>query len=244
MLGKLSCNVGKDCLTINVMSSVATESHWKQFGKWIRQKRNEAGLTQLQVATKADITDVQFARIEKGESGTKRETVINIANAIGLSVAQALDKAGFGIPRAESILPNILQEIDLDGLDEKDLREISDFIRFKKLQKHLVSNNLTEETSEALAQLIFDIAEQDKDFLISIERKAQLERHAISSPLRERVRTMAKSLLSKKEKSHLSEDDVIELENKPLFKVAEKTDEIVQAQGIQLKPRTENHKSE
>lgn len=82
MLGKLSCNVGNIYPTINVMSSVSTENHWKQFGQWIRKMRKAAGLTQVQVSSGAEITDVQLARIEKGESGTKRDTAISIIEAI------------------------------------------------------------------------------------------------------------------------------------------------------------------
>jgi len=95
MLGNLSCNVTLGYPTINVMPSLLPKSHWEEFGAWIRKMRRDAELTQKQVATKAEIHEVQLARIEKGESGTKRETVIAIAKAIGIDVSLTLNKAGF-----------------------------------------------------------------------------------------------------------------------------------------------------
>ena len=77
MLAKLSCNVGNTYPTINVMSSAARETHWQQFGKWLRSKRNEAGLTQVQVSKKAGITDVQCARIEKAKAGRNGKRLLN-----------------------------------------------------------------------------------------------------------------------------------------------------------------------
>lgn len=53
------------------MSSV----HWERFGSWLRRQRHLADMTQKQLADKAGIHEVQLARIEKGESGTKRDTV-------------------------------------------------------------------------------------------------------------------------------------------------------------------------
>ena len=54
-----------------------------------------AHLTQAVVAAKVGIHVVQLARIESGDSGTKRDTVIAIARAIGLRVNEALERAGF-----------------------------------------------------------------------------------------------------------------------------------------------------
>lgn len=141
MLGKLSCNVGQTFPTLNVMSSTTTETHWQQFGKWLKTKRIEAKLTQVQVANKAGITDVQYARIEKGESGTKRETVIELAKAIGSNLIETLNKAGFDIPKEDQILPHQLKVMDFDGFDEDDLKEIADFINFKRSQKQKAKVN-------------------------------------------------------------------------------------------------------
>ena len=91
MLGNPSCNVISKYPTINVV----LPSHWKDFGSWIRIQRKLADLTQDQLAKKAGIHAVQLARIEKGESGTRRDTVLALAKALGQDQDELLNKAGF-----------------------------------------------------------------------------------------------------------------------------------------------------
>ena len=100
MLGNLSCNVRLGYPTINVMPNnilpkAAKDPRWVQFGAWLRRMRKMSDLTQKAVADAAGIHEVQLARIEKGESGTKRETVIAIARAIGLDEETALNQSGY-----------------------------------------------------------------------------------------------------------------------------------------------------
>lgn len=108
MLGNLSCNVRRRYPTIDVMPSMLPKSHWEQFGAWIRKLRRESELTQKQLAEKAGIHEVQLARIEKGESGTRRETVILIAEALGTDKGTALANAGFSL----TAYPVLQEEVD------------------------------------------------------------------------------------------------------------------------------------
>ena len=75
----------------------------------------------------------------KSESGTKRETVIELAKAVNADIAETLNKAGFDVPKTEKsqsgpILPRELAIMDFDGFDDQDLKEIADFINFKRSQ--------------------------------------------------------------------------------------------------------------
>lgn len=79
------------------MPANSEAKRWKHFGKWIRGQRRAADLTQEQVAKRAGIHALQVGRIEKGESGTKRDTVMNLAHAIGADPIDALQNAGFAI---------------------------------------------------------------------------------------------------------------------------------------------------
>jgi transcriptional regulator with XRE-family HTH domain len=79
------------------MPSMLPKAHWEQFGAWVRKMRREADLTQKQVADQAGIHEVHVARIEKGESGTKRETVLLLAKALGVDKGEALQRAGFSL---------------------------------------------------------------------------------------------------------------------------------------------------
>jgi transcriptional regulator with XRE-family HTH domain len=71
---------------------------WKQFGVWIKDQRETAKpkKTQDTVAKDAGISVVHLSRIENGQSGAKRDTVIAIAKAIPCDVNEALSRAGFG----------------------------------------------------------------------------------------------------------------------------------------------------
>jgi transcriptional regulator with XRE-family HTH domain len=106
MLGNLSCNVRSAYPTIDVMPSMLPKSHWEQFGAWLRKLRRDAELTQKQVAEGAGIHEVQLARIEKGESGTKRETVIALAKALNVDESTALNHAGYA-----SVQPLVIRHI-------------------------------------------------------------------------------------------------------------------------------------
>ncbi len=76
------------------MEQTATERVWLSFGRWLREQRDKAGLSQVGAAQRAGIDRQQWYRIESGKSGTKRETVISMANAVSANVNEALAKAG------------------------------------------------------------------------------------------------------------------------------------------------------
>jgi transcriptional regulator with XRE-family HTH domain len=75
---------------------------WEIFGPWLQQQRELARVSQEEAALAAGIRVVQLSRIENGRSGTRRETIMSIVDAInGLSRdhridrVEALRKAGF-----------------------------------------------------------------------------------------------------------------------------------------------------
>lgn len=67
----------------------------KEFGQFLKERRDTLHLTQGGVAAKAGLDRQQYYRIENGLSGTKRDTVIALAEALKLSAREALEKAGF-----------------------------------------------------------------------------------------------------------------------------------------------------
>ena len=113
-----------------------TKAIWEEFGRWLREQRVAAGLTQKQVAARTRMHTVHIARLEAGESGTKRDSVIALANAIGIDVHDALNRAGYSLGDALSS-----RQIELSGgvrilgldeeFDEDDLREIRAIMELK-----------------------------------------------------------------------------------------------------------------
>lgn len=103
-----------------------------EFGHWLKQQREERGITQKFVAVKSKITTTQLSRIENGHSSTRRDTVIQIAQIIGIDEREALRHFA---PESLPQVPKELEDIPFSEFDEKELREIADFITFKLSQK-------------------------------------------------------------------------------------------------------------
>ncbi|HSX06837.1 MAG TPA: helix-turn-helix transcriptional regulator [Candidatus Saccharimonadia bacterium] len=58
----------------------------------LRKARLAQGLTQAQVAKKADISENHYAQVERGEKNPTVSTFQSIINAIGVSSSEILDK--------------------------------------------------------------------------------------------------------------------------------------------------------
>ena len=102
-LQNVSCKATFNCVTIRATMTSAKKSSeelQREFGSWIKLQRKMAGLVQGTVSVSAPIDRVHLARIESGESGTKRDTVISIVEAINqksttghkVDVNEALDR--------------------------------------------------------------------------------------------------------------------------------------------------------
>jgi transcriptional regulator with XRE-family HTH domain len=74
---------------------MGVDSRWEAFGAWLREERGRQRLSQDESAGRAEMTKQQWSRIERGESGTRRETVERMARAVRASVPDALRRAGY-----------------------------------------------------------------------------------------------------------------------------------------------------
>lgn len=78
-------------LTFRVMPKAKTSEEIKNFfGSWFQKEREKRGISQKYVAGKVDLSVTQLSRIENGDSGTRRDTVIQLANTIGADEDEAL----------------------------------------------------------------------------------------------------------------------------------------------------------
>lgn len=62
----------------------------EQIGKRIKELRENAKLSQAQVADKADISVNYFARLERGEVNSSVEVLMNIAKALNVKSSEIL----------------------------------------------------------------------------------------------------------------------------------------------------------
>lgn len=65
----------------------------KQFGRTVRELRQVAHLTQMELAEEADLSLNYVGEIERGEKLVSLETVVRLASALGLKGGELLTKS-------------------------------------------------------------------------------------------------------------------------------------------------------
>jgi transcriptional regulator with XRE-family HTH domain len=68
-----------------------TQRAARAIGKQIREARLAAGLSQEALAAKIGMTRGNFVRIEKGQTNVTIESLLRVANGLGLKVAVLLE---------------------------------------------------------------------------------------------------------------------------------------------------------
>lgn len=157
MFTQVHCNVSTSLDTPKVMAATI----WKDFGAWIKEKRDAAKLSQDGAARRAGIDRQQWYRIENGLSGTRRDTVIRMAQAVSTNVNEALERAGFA-GEVTSAKPQTLAEL-IETLERMGVENIH-FADHDKLQ-----DATPEELQEVLDAVKFAI-----EITISRQRKELL----------------------------------------------------------------------
>ncbi|HEX8369196.1 MAG TPA: helix-turn-helix transcriptional regulator [Pyrinomonadaceae bacterium] len=104
----------------------------REFGRWLKEQRQARGLSQKFVAGKSRLTVTQMSRIENGHSSTRRDTVIHLAQIIGIEESVALRHFA---PESFPQIPEELENIPFSEFNKQELKEIADFIIFKLSQK-------------------------------------------------------------------------------------------------------------
>lgn len=91
---KVTCNATKSSVTFFATLD-ERKKQLKELGDWIKIHREKVFMSQETAAEKANLSRYQWMRIENGQSGTKRDTLIQIANVINADVNQTLKKGGY-----------------------------------------------------------------------------------------------------------------------------------------------------
>ncbi len=73
------------------MSKKADQRIINEFGKRVREARENAGLTQLDLAAKADIDIRQIQRIENSENATSIVNAYKVAKTLGVAIEDLFD---------------------------------------------------------------------------------------------------------------------------------------------------------
>ena len=86
---EVSCNATSKFVTFFATLS-DNKLQLKKLGKWVKKHREAMNYSQETAAEKVGLSRYQWIRIENGQSGTKRETIINIAKELNADVAEGL----------------------------------------------------------------------------------------------------------------------------------------------------------
>jgi transcriptional regulator with XRE-family HTH domain len=97
-------------------------------GRKIRQLRKEHKLTQTELAARIGIQQSDLSRMEKGQYRVSLDTLFRILAEFKLSIGEFFDEVNSELitPRDAKILRELKQ------LDDKDQRDVEEFIAFKQ----------------------------------------------------------------------------------------------------------------
>ena len=91
--------------------------NYKVLGERIREERKRIHLTQAQLANEVGISDTYMGAIERGERSLTLDTLVKLANRIGVTIDYIL--TDFVDGSNESIIDEFKQIIDNQPLDRK-----------------------------------------------------------------------------------------------------------------------------
>ncbi len=76
------------------MEMISCEAYYYRIGSSIRRNRQEKGLTQEELAEAAGLSLKMIQKLEGGQKGFRMETVIRIAETLGVSIGSLADMQG------------------------------------------------------------------------------------------------------------------------------------------------------
>lgn len=111
------------------------------FGEWLKTKRAELHLSGGDLERRSGVSRQYISNLERNAVQEKSrkpiqpslEYVDRLAKALGADINEARNAAGYAA--LSNGIPPEIKSIDFDGLDNNDLKEIADFIRWKKSQR-------------------------------------------------------------------------------------------------------------
>ena len=100
-----------------IMYSKIDPINYKVLGERIKEERKRIHLTQAQLANEVGISDTYMGAIERGERSLTLDTLVKLANRIGVTIDYLL--TDFVDGSNESIIDEFKQIIDNQPLDRK-----------------------------------------------------------------------------------------------------------------------------
>ncbi|HLS08795.1 helix-turn-helix transcriptional regulator [Lentibacillus sp.] len=129
-----------------------------QFGKYLKEKRDEKGFTINQLSLYSGISAAQLSRIENGKRGVpKVENIQKLAESLSVPYDEIMRVAGYYKPSDTK-----QQEQELPELSEKDERDIA-----KDLEKMIKNLSNDDAYSQFDGRAIDEMDKEDRELLIA-----------------------------------------------------------------------------
>jgi transcriptional regulator with XRE-family HTH domain len=90
----------------------AVETLYRAFGRVLREAREEAGLTQREVADRVGLTRTSITNIERGNQHIALHQLFLLAGAVGVEAPKLLPEDGIALE--ELVPPRALKDLDAD----------------------------------------------------------------------------------------------------------------------------------
>jgi transcriptional regulator with XRE-family HTH domain len=109
----------------------------KQFGAWLSDEIQKRGISQIQLARKAEITPAQISRLISGSRGAGEKTLNAIAKGLDLPPEIVFRAAGFLPPKKKSSSDFDELVFLIEQLSPSERQEIEELVRFKIERKRV-----------------------------------------------------------------------------------------------------------
>jgi transcriptional regulator with XRE-family HTH domain len=88
------------------------EEHRKRFGEWLRKARVVLRLNQAEAGRRAGMSRTQWTRLEHGESGTRRDNIPAISEAVKTDILETYRHAGYAPPTDDRSIPEFIDRFN------------------------------------------------------------------------------------------------------------------------------------
>lgn len=113
------------------------------FGEWLRNKIKENNISNAELARRIKVSPTYVGNLVRDFSPNSKTGKIRASEKVIEAIAKALNadideaRLAAGYSPTKSILPHELAVMDYNGFSDQDLKEIAEFIAFKRAQKGL-----------------------------------------------------------------------------------------------------------
>lgn len=96
----------------------------KEFGEELEKRRRAAGLTQVDLAKKAQVENTLISHLEAGRINTKPHTTIRIANALDIPLQSRAEFYLMAVGYPESVATKVINAVIEDSNARETLEKI------------------------------------------------------------------------------------------------------------------------